>query len=61
MTQKQKCMQGIIGIIIPIIVCLFVGYWFDVQYGYGQVVGLLVAILFYLIIRDLIKEAIKVL
>jgi len=56
---QESSFEGIIGIAIVIIVSLFISYWFDVQYGYGEVMGLLVAIFFYLIIRDLIREVLK--
>ena len=41
------------------IISLFLGYWFDVQEGYGKVVGIGVAILFYLFTRDMIDDLIN--
>lgn len=38
---------------------IFIGYWFDVQQGYGMLMGLGVTIFFYLFIKDILLEFAK--
>ena len=46
--------KRLISIIAGIIIFFFIGIVFDIGYGYGREIGLLIGIIFYLFFSDLI-------